>query len=224
MTVEGPIGGGLRRARISALSGQGRRRGRLGADPLVCLRASCRPGWWIVAAAACSRAGSCRDLSSLSNWTSSGGGTQPGISLDGCQAGGLSRVPGCALNRPSLRQRSWSAVALTPVRSWAATLSGPPAPGRWTGARCSAFRSLRSSTRPLDQLLSARFATFRTIYLPTVAQLRERGFALLPTGRRPHFTVRLQRADDPELGELLAALGPPQANPQYAKSATWRED
>lgn len=77
---------------------------------------------------------------------------------------------------------------------------------------------------PLDQLLSARFATFRTIYLPTVAELSERGFALLPTGRRPHFTVRLQRADNPELGELLAALGPPQANPQYAKSAIWREE
>jgi hypothetical protein len=38
---------------------------------------------------------------------------------------------------------------------------------------------------------------------------------LLPTGQRPHFTVRLRRADDQELGELLGALGAVQRSPAY---------
>jgi hypothetical protein len=37
---------------------------------------------------------------------------------------------------------------------------------------------------PLDDLLRRRFATFRTIYLPTVGGLADRGFELLPTGQR----------------------------------------
>ena len=73
---------------------------------------------------------------------------------------------------------------------------------------------------PLDDLLRRRFTTFRTIYLPTVGQLAEHGFELLPTAQRPHFTVRLRRADDQELGQLLQALGAPQPNPAYPGSAT----
>ena len=73
---------------------------------------------------------------------------------------------------------------------------------------------------PLDDLLRRRFTTFRTIYLPTVGQLAEHGFELLPTAQRPHFTVRLRRADDQELGQLLKALGAPQPNPAYPGSAT----
>ena len=69
---------------------------------------------------------------------------------------------------------------------------------------------------PLDDLLRRRFATFRTIYLPTAGRLADHGFELLPTGQRPHFTVRLRRADDQELGELLEALGAVQRNPAYA--------
>jgi hypothetical protein len=42
---------------------------------------------------------------------------------------------------------------------------------------------------PLDDLLRRRFATFRTIYLPTAGRLAEHGFELLPTALRPHFTV-----------------------------------
>jgi hypothetical protein len=72
---------------------------------------------------------------------------------------------------------------------------------------------------PLDELLRRRFATFRTIYLPTVGMLAEHGFELLPTAQRPHFTVRLRRADDQELGQLLEALGAPQPNPAYPGSA-----
>jgi hypothetical protein len=61
------------------------------------------------------------------------------------------------------------------------------------------------------------------IRLPTATSLRDRGFDLLSTGLRPHYTVRLRRADSTELGELLDALGPPVANLQYAKSTIWRE-
>lgn len=77
---------------------------------------------------------------------------------------------------------------------------------------------------PLEELLRRRFATFRTIYLPTAGQLAECSFELLPSGLRPHFTVRLRRADDQELAQLLAALGPVRPNPQYARSAIWREE
>jgi hypothetical protein len=77
---------------------------------------------------------------------------------------------------------------------------------------------------PLDELLRRRFTSFRTIYLPTVTRLTDHGFSLLSTGQRPHFTIHLHRADDPELIELLTALGDLQPNPQYARSAIWREE
>ena len=77
---------------------------------------------------------------------------------------------------------------------------------------------------PLDELLSARFATYRMIHMPTAGRLCDRGFELLPTGLRPHYTVRLRRADSIELDELLAALGHPVANVQYARSTIWREE
>jgi hypothetical protein len=66
---------------------------------------------------------------------------------------------------------------------------------------------------PLDVLLRRRFASFRTIYLPTAGELSEHGFELLATAQRPHFTVRPEQADDRELGRLLAALGPPRPIP-----------
>jgi len=47
---------------------------------------------------------------------------------------------------------------------------------------------------------------------------------IVPTGQRPHFTVRLQRADDSELDRLLTALGVTQPNPQYARGMIWREE
>ena len=52
---------------------------------------------------------------------------------------------------------------------------------------------------PLDDLLRRRFSSFRTVYLPTAGRLAERQFELLPTGQGPHFTIRLQRADDSNL-------------------------
>ena len=77
---------------------------------------------------------------------------------------------------------------------------------------------------PLEVLLRRRFASFRTIYLPTAGELGKHGFELMATARRPHFTVRLERADDRELGRLLAALGPARPNPQYARTHVWREE
>ena len=68
---------------------------------------------------------------------------------------------------------------------------------------------------PLDDLLSdVPMFRFASVHCPTVAQLHE--FQLVPTFRRPHFTVRLHSADDLELTKLLTALGPAQANPGYA--------
>lgn len=77
---------------------------------------------------------------------------------------------------------------------------------------------------PLEVLLRRRFASFRTIYLPTFGELSKHGFELLATAQRPHFTVRLERADDWELGKLLAGLGPARPNPQYARTDVWREE
>jgi hypothetical protein len=67
---------------------------------------------------------------------------------------------------------------------------------------------------PLGELLRTRLYRFRTVYLPTAARFY--GLELLPTVRRPHFIVHLQRGDDHELSDLLAALGPAQVNPLYA--------
>ena len=76
----------------------------------------------------------------------------------------------------------------------------------------------------LDDLLARRFASFRTIYLPTAGRLSEHGFELLATAQRPHYTVRLRRADNPELEQLLAALGAAHPNPRYGRSSIWREE
>jgi hypothetical protein len=76
----------------------------------------------------------------------------------------------------------------------------------------------------LDDLLRRRFTSFRMIYLPTVESLAEHRFELLPTGQRPHFTVRLQQGDDSELDRLLGALGAAQPNSQYARGMIWREE
>jgi hypothetical protein len=73
---------------------------------------------------------------------------------------------------------------------------------------------------PLEELLRDRFMSFRTIHLPTAATLVSHGFELLPAGQRPHYTVRLRRATDAELGRLLAALGDVRPNPQYPRGGS----
>lgn len=68
----------------------------------------------------------------------------------------------------------------------------------------------------LDALLR-RFASYRVVHLPTVRQLLAVGFDLLPSFRRPHFTVRLENDDDDGLDRLLDALGPATANPYHGR-------
>jgi hypothetical protein len=76
----------------------------------------------------------------------------------------------------------------------------------------------------LEELL-ARRVRHVSGYLPTVGRLHEHGFELLPTGKRPHFSVRLYHADEPELARLLPAPGDPQRNRQYGSRAMiWREE
>jgi hypothetical protein len=99
------------------------------------------------------------------------------------------------------------------ARAW--SLDGRPLLG------ISVFAVLGMS---LEELLERRFTSFRTIYLPTAGRLSESGFELLATGQRPHYTVRLRSADGPELGKLLAALGPVTANPRYGSSGLWPEE
>lgn len=90
------------------------------------------------------------------------------------------------------------------ARAW--SLDGRPLLG------ISVFAALDVS---LEELLWQRFRNFQTIYTLTAGRLRNQGFELFPTGRRPHFTVRLRYATDSALGRLLAALGDVQPNPQY---------
>ena len=103
--------------------------------------------------------------------------------------------------------------ALRTSRAW--SLDGYPLLG------ISVFAVL---DRSVDALLRQRFATFRTVYLPTAEDLTSVGFELLPTGLRPHFTVRLRDAEPKELKRLLVALGEARDNPAYGQSTIFPEE
>jgi len=60
-------------------------------------------------------------------------------------------------------------------------------------------------------ILRSRFRSYDHVYLSTVGRLRERGFDLLPTFLRLHFSVLLPGLDHAE--ELFDALGELQRNP-----------
>jgi hypothetical protein len=94
--------------------------------------------------------------------------------------------------------------AMRTARAWA--LDGSPLFG------ISVFAAV---DRPLDALLRDRFRTFRRVHLTTAGTLRGTGFELVPTGLVPHYTVRLDSAEDDELQHLLAVLGPARDNHQY---------
>ena len=66
----------------------------------------------------------------------------------------------------------------------------------------------------VDTLLR-RFSSYRVVHLPTVGRLIAAGFDLLPSFRRPHFTVRLDDVDEASVARLLDALGPAEANPYH---------
>ena len=131
------------------------------------------------------------------------------------------RRPGRTRPRDKLRSH-----ARRTARAW--PLDGQPLLG------ISVFAVLDMS---LEDLLRRRFTTFRTIYLPTVADLAKHDFELLPTGQRPHFTVRLRRADDscnwtdcslpsalrspiPSTGRILVDAGLPCCEPS-PRPAAW---
>jgi len=103
--------------------------------------------------------------------------------------------------------------ALRTARAW--SLDGDPLLG------VSVFVAL---DQPVAILLRERFVTFRVVHLTTVVSLRSAGFDLLPTGLRPHFTVRLERGDDAELADLYRALGPERDNPGYGWTTTGRKE
>lgn len=93
--------------------------------------------------------------------------------------------------------------ALRTARAW--SLDGAPFFG------ISVFAAVDIS---FPALLRARFGTFRTVHLTTAGELT-RAFQLLPTGRAPHYPVRLRSAEDPDLASLLALLGQARENPEY---------
>lgn len=73
----------------------------------------------------------------------------------------------------------------------------------------------------LDALLR-RFASYRVVHLPTVGGVIEAGFDLLPSFRRPHFTVRLADAEPETLTQLLDALGSARPNAYHGRERPGR--
>jgi hypothetical protein len=65
------------------------------------------------------------------------------------------------------------------------------------------------------ELLLSRLKGYPLVYTPTVSDLTEVGFRLLPTFRRPHYTVLMSSLDD--AGQLHHSLGELHPNP-YAVS------
>jgi len=64
-----------------------------------------------------------------------------------------------------------------------------------------------------DGLLAGRLVTYPVVHAATVSAVEAAGFELLPTFRRPHFTIRLHYDTQDEAARLLDALGPPEENP-----------
>lgn len=67
----------------------------------------------------------------------------------------------------------------------------------------------------LDRLLGDRLISYRVVHLATVGSLTGAGFELLPTFRRPHFTLMLSSDTELDLRRLLNALGSAEVNPYY---------
>ena len=63
-------------------------------------------------------------------------------------------------------------------------------------------------------ILSGKLRTYPSIYLCTAGELIERDLRLLPTFRRPHYTVVLEDLD--AVDDLAAVLGTLRPNP-YAE-------
>lgn len=65
------------------------------------------------------------------------------------------------------------------------------------------------------EALLRRFASYPVVHLPRAGRLRHAGFELLPTFRRPHFTVTMGTPDD--AAALLDALGEAEPNPYHER-------
>lgn len=70
----------------------------------------------------------------------------------------------------------------------------------------------------LNGILAGRMRTYRVVYTASVASVRAAGFGLLPTFRRPHYTLTLPDASEPTITTLVAALGSEVANPYHVGS------
>lgn len=77
----------------------------------------------------------------------------------------------------------------------------------------SVFSALEPSD--VDRLLSDRLVTYSNTHQPTVGQILEVGFGLLPSFEAPHYTVRLVDDGDAEIERLVHALGEAHRNPYY---------
>lgn len=64
----------------------------------------------------------------------------------------------------------------------------------------------------LDGLLSGRLRTYRIVHTP-YRKVRAAGLDVLPTFRRPHFTLVLPDAAPTTFERLLSVLGPSVPNP-----------
>lgn len=70
----------------------------------------------------------------------------------------------------------------------------------------------------LDGILAGRMKTYRVVYTTSVARVRESGFGLLPTFRRPHYTLTLPDTSAPMIATLATALGSEITNPYHVGS------
>jgi hypothetical protein len=77
----------------------------------------------------------------------------------------------------------------------------------------SVFAAVEPSAVPL--LLSGRLVTYSYTHQPSVGQLLDAGFSLLPSFERPHYTVRLASDETDEIDRLILALGTAHRNPYH---------
>ena len=73
----------------------------------------------------------------------------------------------------------------------------------------------RSGDSSLEGLLVGWLATYRVVHMRTASDLVNAGHALLPTFRRPHYTLLIDGVFDPQLAQVIEALGPPVPNPYH---------
>ena len=141
----------------------------------------------------------------------------PGVDPAGAPAGGSSSGRGCGRRNRQLRRRWLWRRPWHPGQLQRHALSRTARPGRWTAGRCWASRS-PPVLGSRSMICSPPVCHVRTIYLPSAGMLAEHGFELLPTAQRPHFTLRLHRADESELVAACSnALATPQPDPR-----TWK--